>query len=86
MPCIADRASIRRRRPAPENVRHRWAVKSVRQVTVVSLRVRTFLAFFFLPLTVATSLWTPIRCSFCGVITAFQRPLRLDLSLRPSSL
>ena len=52
--CIAERASMRRRRPKPAVVRHRWAVNSVRQVTVLSLSVTTFFfAPFFLPLIVA---------------------------------
>ena len=62
---------MRRRRPAPAVVRQRCAVKSVRQETVLSLSTIGF-ARLRLPLavTVALSLWTPIRCSSDGVTAA----------------
>ncbi len=84
-PVSAERASMRSRRPAPAVVFHRWAVNSVLHGTVLSFSVTTFLAFFFLPWTVALRTWVPTRDSFCGVIADFQ-PLRFAFRRFLSSL
>ena len=87
-PESAERASMRSRRPAPAVVFQRWAVNSVLHGTVLSLSVSvtTFLAFFFLPWTVALMTWVPTRVSFCGVIADFQVLPRLAFRRLLSSL